>query len=460
MSVILDALKRVQDENHRRGTAPGTVTDYEPARDAEEMVERLATYDPEPEAQLIAEPRRLSPLTWVAIIALGSAGVITAALWWFEPDFTGAQANAGRPLLTDMRATPTDGGVSGTAPAAAPQQPVVDMSPGDAARANAATSTDTAVSAEPNAPAEPEGRDLSDLSAALPPATTDNQPVVQDEAPSFDLRSYESTPRAEQEQPVSPQRSSETGSDSGFINLRSSADDEPTPARVPETRRTPAANDNPFAAPEPEAPADAGSRTLVDPSVRSGFERGLQLQKSGDMSGAEDAYLRALKLDPDNARINANLAVLYEGQGRFQLAERHLRNAINVEPNNASARNNLGVVLYRMGNFDGALIEFNRALALDPKQLDAYTNKGLIFMRWGRYEDARRAFAQVLVADPENALAHYNLGLVYEELQMWDQAIDSYYRFLDSGGSLHPDIVQYVSQRLPWVESRLSDGGR
>ena len=30
MSVILDALKRVQDENHRRGTAPGTVTDYEP----------------------------------------------------------------------------------------------------------------------------------------------------------------------------------------------------------------------------------------------------------------------------------------------------------------------------------------------------------------------------------------------------------------------------------------------
>ena len=64
------------------------------------MVERLASYDPEPEAQLIAEPRRLSPLTWVAIIALGSAGVITAALWWFEPDFTGVQANDG-PTASD-----------------------------------------------------------------------------------------------------------------------------------------------------------------------------------------------------------------------------------------------------------------------------------------------------------------------------------------------------------------------
>ena len=458
MSVILDALKRVQDENHRRGTAPGTVTDYEPARDAEEMVARLNSYEPEAEPEFVAEPRRLSPLTWVAIIALCSAGVIATTLWWFEPDFTGAQANAGQPLLTEMRALPSGGGAAGSAPAAAPQQRAVEMSPGDAVRATEATATSEPI--QPAATAEPEGRDMSDLSAALPPATTDNQPVVQDEAPSFDLRSYEAAPQAAREQPAPAQTSTGSGSGSGSINLTSNSRDERSPSPAPETRRTAAGNDNPFAAPERETPAEEDTRTLVDPSVRSGFQRGLQLQKAGDMSGAEDAYLRALKLDPDNARINANLAVLYEGQGRFQLAERHLRNAINVEPDNASARNNLGVVLYRMGNLDGALIEFKRALALDPEQLDAYTNKGLIFMRWGRYEDARRAFAQVLVADPENALAHYNLGLVYEELQMWDQAIDSYYRFLDSGGSLHPDIVQYVSQRLPWVESRLSDGGR
>ncbi len=156
--------------------------------------------------------------------------------------------------------------------------------------------------------------------------------------------------------------------------------------------------------------------------------------------------------------MNANLAVLYESQGRLQLAEQHLRDAINVEPQSATAHNNLGVVLYRMGNYDGALTEFNRTLALNPEQLDAYTNKGLIFMRWGQYEDAQRAFRQVLALDPQNPLAHYNLGLVYEELEEWNLAIDSYYRFLDVGGAAHPEIVQYVGQRLPWIEARMSGG--
>ena len=219
--------------------------------------------------------------------------------------------------------------------------------------------------------------------------------------------------------------------------------------------RSGGATDNPFAAREAEPENNAAvDRALIDPSVRAGFERGLQLQKAGDLPGAEAEYVRALKSDPNNAQINANLAVLYEATGRFQLAERHLRQAINTAPKKPAAHNNLGVVLYRMGNYDGALIEFNRALSLDSGQLDAYTNKGLIFMRWGRYDDAQRAFTQVLMLDPQNALAHYNLGLVYEEIQQWDMAIESYYRFLDTGGSSHPDIVQYVSQRLPWVEAR------
>jgi len=34
-------------------------------------------------------------------------------------------------------------------------------------------------------------------------------------------------------------------------------------------------------------------------------------------------------------------------------------------------------------------------------------------------------------------------------------AIESYYRFLDTGGTTHPEIVKYVSSRLPWVEARL-----
>ncbi len=457
MSVILDALKRVQDENRRRGMDDHD-HDHEPVRDADAMVERLSTPTPTPQPQLSIEPepRRLSPVAWVGVIALCSVAVIATALWWFEPNFTGSQANGGRPLLTDLR----DGeNVAPRSEATAAVMPATTaITAGDQARAQDVARTMPTPTANETAA----GGDLSDLSAGLPPESAATQPQVRDQAPTIDLSVQERTSAAAGSRETDEQSdatfSLTTSSSSTARQSGATAADRDEPSDRARAGSSDASRGNPFAARavESEEPPASG-RTLLDPSVRSGFERGLQLQKAGDLGGAEDAYLRALRLDPDNAQINANLAVLYEAQGKFQLAERHLRQAINVAPKNASAHNNLGVVLYRRGNYDGALVEFNRALALDSSQLDAYTNKGLIFMRWGRHDDARRAFAQVLVLEPENALAHYNLGLVYEEMQEWSMAIDSYYRFLDTGGSAHPEIVQYVSARLPWVEARLSE---
>ncbi len=453
MSVILDALKRVQDENRRRGMDPEDAYDHEPARDADAMVERLST--PAPQPVIEPEPRRLSPVAWVGIITLCSVAVIATALWWFEPDFTGAQANGGRPLLADLRGNGSEAQQSGVRPAASPAATAATaMSAGDQARAQEAGRTmPTPIDGQ-----EVAGDDMSDLSGALPPESPANQPAVRDQPPAIDLRVRERQPATERSQPSGSQSGGTFSLSSSSSSERASISTAGRTAEPADWERSAGAAGNPFAAREPEPESNGpAERTLLDPSVRAGFERGLQLQKAGDLAGAEDAYLRALKSDPNNAQINANLAVLYETTGRFQLAESHLRQAINVAPKNPSAHNNLGVVLYRMGNYDGALIEFNRALALDSTQFDAYTNKGLIFMRWGRYDDARRAFAQVLVVDPNNALAHYNLGLVYEELQEWSRAIDSYYRFLDTGGSTYPDVVQYVSERMSWVESRLGN---
>lgn len=467
MSVILDALKRVQEENRRRGVDPAVLAEQAPERAAAPLGEQgpAPVADSVPEmtepfgAELIPEQRQLSPLAWVAIIALCSTAVISAALWWFQPDFTGSQVNDGRPLLTRFDGTTAGNARVRSQEAAVSQEEVseatapVDMTPSDAARVDPERTEATATQTSPEAGTNSMD-DMSDLSAGLPSGASDANERVSVPDNGIDLRVREGTA------PAANSAASSGDADPGFSLTSSNSG--ATEARAEEpvaASRRPATGNNPFASreSEPEPPA-RNETSLVDPTVRSAFERGLRLQKAGDLGGAEDAYLRALKLDPYNARINANLAVLYENQGRLQLAEQHLRDAINVEPQSATAHNNLGVVLYRMGNYDGALTEFNRTLALNPEQLDAYTNKGLIFMRWGQYEDAQRAFRQVLALDPENALAHYNLGLVYEEMEEWSLAIDSYYRFLDVGGAAHPEIVQYVGQRLPWIEARLSDG--
>lgn len=190
------------------------------------------------------------------------------------------------------------------------------------------------------------------------------------------------------------------------------------------------------------------------PGVRAAFAEGVRKHKAGDLHGASVAYERALDADPGNARVNANLGVLYEAMGQFPRAERHLRDAVESEPENAAAHNNLGVVLYRQGKYDAALIEFSRTLQLDPRHLEASTNKGLIFTRWGQLEDAERAFRQVLAIDSSHALAHYNLGLVHEEAGRYGAAIDAYHEFLKFGGMEDPEITDYLDRHLGWLERR------
>ncbi len=430
MSVILDALKRVQDENRRRGAAP-VVPDPGPMHGSNALLRRLRA----PEAPRVSVRRRPGPAVWIGALAATGIAVVATVLWWMQPSFSGPRANDGRALLTDLTASPRDS---------------VRFPPPDAARGGALESSGgdlgtgaLMAGAEP-LPGAAANREMNDLSANLPemPAASANASERQPE-PSFSL---EVEDRA---------AASSSGSN---IDLTSNRPAAPSARRAAPGRSTASAGAN--------VAADRGrgvppaSKTLVDPGVRDAFAAGVRAQKEGALARAEEAYKRALRQDPHNAKVNANLGVLYEQQGRLEAAERHLREATSVEPNNASVHNNLGVVLYRKGNYDGALIEFNRTLSLDPERLDAYTNKGLIFTRWGRYEDAERAFMQVLALNPDDPLANYNLALVYEEVGDASRAVDHYYRFLAAGGANHPKIARYLSQHLSWLEGRLNGGAQ
>jgi len=434
MSVILDALKRVQDENRRRGAAP-VVPDAGPLpgpmHGSNALLRRLSA----PEAPRVKVRRQPGPAVWIGALTAAGIAVVAVALWWMQPSFPGPRANDGRALLTDLTADPRD---SVRFSPSSPAQGGAFMPTGSDLGAAALTSGAAPL------PAAAANGEMSDLSANLP------------EAADFPVPA-----RASASQPDSGfilevgNRAAPSRGGVGGIDLTS---DRPAP---PSDRRP--APDRNMRSGEGVA-ADRGRRvpssstTLLDPGVRDAFAAGVRAQKQGDFGQAEESYKRALRHDPHNAKVNANLGVLYEKQGRLAPAERHLRQAVSVEPNNASVHNNLGAVLYGMGNYDGALIEFNRTLSLDPERLDAYTNKGLIFTRWGRYEDAERAFMQVLALNPDDPLANYNLGLVYEEIDNVERAVDHYYRFLKTGGADHPDVSRYLTQHLVWLEGRLNGG--
>ncbi len=64
---------------------------------------------------------------------------------------------------------------------------------------------------------------------------------------------------------------------------------------------------------------------------------------------APASYLKAMKINPDHAAANNNLAVLLVELGRLERAEKHYRKAVAVRPNYANALENLAMLLDQTG---------------------------------------------------------------------------------------------------------------
>lgn len=119
------------------------------------------------------------------------------------------------------------------------------------------------------------------------------------------------------------------------------------------------------------------------------YERGCALEAS-DPSAAEDAYRRALRLDPAIADAHVNLGRLRHEAGDPAEAETHYREALQLRPDDATAAFNLGVALEDLGRDAEAIDVYEKAVALDPSHADAYFNLAGACERAGRAAAAIR----------------------------------------------------------------------
>jgi len=86
----------------------------------------------------------------------------------------------------------------------------------------------------------------------------------------------------------------------------------------------------------------------------------------GGEGRAEEAYRRAVRLQPSFMPPSVNLADLYRAQGRDPEGERVLREALGREPGAADVHHALGLLLVRGGRRQDALAELGRAAELAP----------------------------------------------------------------------------------------------
>ena len=148
----------------------------------------------------------------------------------------------------------------------------------------------------------------------------------------------------------------------------------------------------------------------VEPAdVAAQVNLGHALTARGDLAGANEAFLAALRLSPRlrdvNLRIGANLVQLgrtEEALGRF-VAE------IDVSPGNAEAHSRAGAILVETGRAAAAERYFREAVRLSPGMADAQRGLGLALVGQGRPQEGIPHLAEALRLRPRDPFTAYLL---------------------------------------------------
>ena len=99
-----------------------------------------------------------------------------------------------------------------------------------------------------------------------------------------------------------------------------------------------------------------------------------------------------------------------------QAAQEAYGKALALDPEHPDAHLNLGRLLHEDGDAARAAMHYRRALAARPGDVTASFNLGVALQDLDRPREAIAAYLQALAADPACADAHYNLAGLYEEL--------------------------------------------
>lgn len=184
---------------------------------------------------------------------------------------------------------------------------------------------------------------------------------------------------------------------------------------------------------------------------------GIELLEAWRNEEAREAFLAALKIDPDHAVAHANLSILEESRGNYEESLMHARAAVEAEPGEAVYHYNLGNLLARLGRGEEAIESLREALRLKPDFGEAYNEIGNVYLDLDRPADARRELEAGLRAAPGLASLHKNLARV----DLAEGRIDEAIRGLETALSLYgPENRQGIAEASYWLAAAHARAGR
>jgi len=206
---------------------------------------------------------------------------------------------------------------------------------------------------------------------------------------------------------------------------------------------------------EPRSGIAAQEPGTLPPEAKAAAEAGINALGKNQFEQAETAFLKLLKLSPDNPSALVNLGLTEFRLGREEEARDYLKRAVRKQPDAALAWMMLGVIAMNESEPQEATADLAQAVYLNPKSPQAHNYYAVNLAKRGWYDAAEDELRTVIQLAPDFAEAHFNLALIY--FQQNPPAVElarrHYQKALDLGAAPDPDFAAKLNaapeQALP-----------
>uniref|UniRef100_A0A0K0EAW1 dolichyl-phosphate-mannose--protein mannosyltransferase n=1 Tax=Strongyloides stercoralis TaxID=6248 RepID=A0A0K0EAW1_STRER len=137
--------------------------------------------------------------------------------------------------------------------------------------------------------------------------------------------------------------------------------------------------------------------------------------KQNKIDDAIDKYKEAIKLWPGYCHAMNNLANLYEGIGKYSIAEELLKKCTIIEGTFPVPWMNLGILQMKMGKYNESEYNLIKSIHLRPSSPDGFFNLGNLYLNMKLYHQARDAYKNATSIDKKHLQSWVNLLILEEE---------------------------------------------
>ncbi|MDG1286651.1 MAG: tetratricopeptide repeat protein [Rickettsiales bacterium] len=131
------------------------------------------------------------------------------------------------------------------------------------------------------------------------------------------------------------------------------------------------------------------------------YSRAIAHERAGDWQKAEEDFLEALRLQPDQPEVLNYLGYSWLIQNRqLSQAKAMIQKAVRARPRDAHIIDSMGWAFYRLGEYEKSLSYLERAVNLNPRDATVNEHLGDVYWRMGYKIQARYQWERALTFGP------------------------------------------------------------